>query len=175
MLARTCYKTVLSRLAMFPTVLLRPRQVGKTTLAEAIAADRDSVYLDLENPFDEKRFAVHLQPVLAAHKGEHAAHGAQEILDPGNQRAFQFPLTVCLAEFQKIEGVGVFQRQFGLVAKLGRQRTIEVGLTQQRFFIALVFDLMDKHIPGPAESAGHADVELAFQRIFALIHNDKVV
>lgn len=74
MLTRTCYKTVLSRLAMFPTVaLLGPRQVGKTTLAEAIAGDRDSVYLDLENPFDEKHLAVHLQPVLAAHKGEHAA------------------------------------------------------------------------------------------------------
>lgn len=30
MLARTCYKTVLSRLAMFPAVvLLGPRQVGK--------------------------------------------------------------------------------------------------------------------------------------------------
>ena len=53
MLARTCYKTVLSRLAMFPAVLLLgPRQVGKTTLAEAIAADGDNVYLDLENPRD---------------------------------------------------------------------------------------------------------------------------
>ena len=58
MLARTCYKTVLSRLAMFPAVvLLGPRQVGKTTLAEAIAADRDSVYLDLENPRDRGKLA----------------------------------------------------------------------------------------------------------------------
>ena len=57
MLARTCYKTVLSRLAMFPAVLLRPLQVGRTTLAEAIAADRDSVYLDLENPRDRGKLA----------------------------------------------------------------------------------------------------------------------
>ena len=58
MLARTCYQTVLSRLAMFPAVvLLGPRQVGKTTLAEAIAADRDSVYLDLENPRDRGKLA----------------------------------------------------------------------------------------------------------------------
>ena len=53
MLARTCYKTVLNCLAMFSAVvLLGPRQVGKTTQAEAIAADRDSAYLDLENPRD---------------------------------------------------------------------------------------------------------------------------
>ena len=57
MLVRTCYKTVLSRLAMFPAVLLGPRQVGKTRLAEAIAADRDSVYLDLENPRDRGKLA----------------------------------------------------------------------------------------------------------------------
>ena len=58
MLARTCYQTVLSRLTMFPAVvLLGPRQVGKTTLAEAIAADRDSVYLDLENPRDRGKLA----------------------------------------------------------------------------------------------------------------------
>ena len=36
----------MDRLAMFPAVvLLGPRQVGKTTLAEAIAGDRESVYL----------------------------------------------------------------------------------------------------------------------------------
>ena len=61
MSARTCYQTVLSRLAMFPAVLLLgPRQVGKTTLAEAIVADRDSVYLNLENPRDRgKLVPVH--------------------------------------------------------------------------------------------------------------------
>ena len=32
--------------------LLGPRQVGKTTVAHRIAAGRDAVYLDLENPED---------------------------------------------------------------------------------------------------------------------------
>ena len=49
---------VLDRLALFPAVvLLGPRQVGKTTLAEAIAADRESVYLDLENPRDRGKLS----------------------------------------------------------------------------------------------------------------------
>ena len=33
--------------------LLGARQVGKTTLARAVARDRDSVYLDLEMPGDQ--------------------------------------------------------------------------------------------------------------------------
>ena len=48
----------MDRLALFPAVvLLGPRQVGKTTLAEAIAADRASVYLDLENPRDRGKLS----------------------------------------------------------------------------------------------------------------------
>lgn len=40
-------------LEQFPAVvLLGPRQVGKTTLAKAIAATRPSIYLDLESPAD---------------------------------------------------------------------------------------------------------------------------
>ena len=43
---------------MFPAVvLLGPRQVGKTTLAEAIAGDQASVYLDLENPRDRGKLS----------------------------------------------------------------------------------------------------------------------
>lgn len=38
-------------------VLLGPRQVGKTTLAHAIAEDRQSVYLDLESETDRARLA----------------------------------------------------------------------------------------------------------------------
>ena len=54
---------------MFPgVVLLGPRQVGKTTLAEAIAADRDSVYLDLENPRDRGKLSDPNQ-YLAANEG----------------------------------------------------------------------------------------------------------
>ena len=48
----------MDRLALFPAVvLLGPRQVGKTTLAEAIAGDRESVYLDLENPRDRGKLS----------------------------------------------------------------------------------------------------------------------
>ncbi|WP_299629467.1 AAA family ATPase [uncultured Tateyamaria sp.] len=35
-------------------VLLGPRQVGKTTLAQDIAASRDAVYLDLERSADRQ-------------------------------------------------------------------------------------------------------------------------
>ena len=82
MLARTCYKTVLSRLVMFPeVVVLGPRQVGKTTLAEAIAAGRDSVYLDLENPRDRGKLA---DPNRRTGRGgaECGAAGAQHIDNP---------------------------------------------------------------------------------------------
>ena len=37
--------------------LLGPRQVGKTTLAQAIAEERKSVYLDLESPVDREKIA----------------------------------------------------------------------------------------------------------------------
>lgn len=42
-------------------VLLGPRQIGKTTLAIEIAADRPSLYLDLESPEDRHKLA---QPAL---------------------------------------------------------------------------------------------------------------
>ena len=58
MIERERYKTVLDRLALFPAVaLLGPRQVGKTTLAEDIAEDRESVYLDLEDPGDRNKLS----------------------------------------------------------------------------------------------------------------------
>jgi predicted AAA+ superfamily ATPase len=37
--------------------LLGPRQVGKTTLAQAFRADRPSIYLDPENPADLEKLA----------------------------------------------------------------------------------------------------------------------
>ena len=49
---------VCARLDQFPAVaLLGPRQVGKTTLAELIAEERESVYLDLENPADREKLS----------------------------------------------------------------------------------------------------------------------
>ena len=58
MIKRKCHKTVLDHLALFPAVvLLGPRQVGKTTLAEGIADGRESVYLDLENPRDRNKLS----------------------------------------------------------------------------------------------------------------------
>ncbi len=58
MIKRERYKTVLDHLAIFPAVaLLGPRQVGKTTLAKDIAADRESIYLDLENPRDRNKLS----------------------------------------------------------------------------------------------------------------------
>ncbi len=38
-------------------VILGPRQVGKTTLAQSIAEGFDSVYLDLEEPGDIQKLA----------------------------------------------------------------------------------------------------------------------
>ena len=58
MIERLCHRTVLERLASFPAVaLIGPRQVGKTTLAETIAADRPSIYLDLESAADRARLS----------------------------------------------------------------------------------------------------------------------
>ncbi len=49
---------VIAAIGRTPAVaLLGPRQVGKTTLAQAIAADRPSIYLDLESRADLARLA----------------------------------------------------------------------------------------------------------------------
>lgn len=49
---------VRARLDQFPAVaLLGPRQAGKTTLAEALAEERPSIYLDLENPADREKLS----------------------------------------------------------------------------------------------------------------------
>lgn len=55
MLQRLVQQTILNQLDRSPAVaLLGPRQVGKTTLARHIAAEKDrpSLYLDLERPSD---------------------------------------------------------------------------------------------------------------------------
>jgi predicted AAA+ superfamily ATPase len=58
MIERRIESRVRDRLGHLPAVaLLGPRQCGKTTLAHAIAADRKSVYLDLESPLDREKLA----------------------------------------------------------------------------------------------------------------------
>lgn len=58
MLHRRIESAVKERLSHIPAVaLLGPRQVGKTTLAFAIADKRKSVYLDLESPLDREKLA----------------------------------------------------------------------------------------------------------------------
>ena len=72
MIERRILRTVLDRLGQFPAVaLLGPRQAGKTTLAESIAArslaGSETVYLDLEAPADRARLADPAH-YLAAHE-----------------------------------------------------------------------------------------------------------
>ena len=58
MIPRLKSQLVRARLDQLPAVaLLGPRQVGKTTLAEIVAQDRPSVYLDLEDPADREKLA----------------------------------------------------------------------------------------------------------------------
>ncbi len=59
-IARRLRQSIDAHLARMPAVvLLGPRQVGKTTLARAIAADRGgaAMYLDMERPADLRRLA----------------------------------------------------------------------------------------------------------------------
>ncbi len=60
MVERGLYKEIKRLLKQFPAVaILGARQVGKTTLAKQIAEEtkKPTLYLDLENPLDERRLA----------------------------------------------------------------------------------------------------------------------
>lgn len=58
MIKRELFNLLNERLSQFPAVaLLGPRQVGKTTLADAISIGRDSIYLDLESPSDTAKLS----------------------------------------------------------------------------------------------------------------------
>jgi len=58
MIKRELLEIVKQRLGQFPAVaLLGPRQVGKTTLADAASIGRPSCYLDLESPSDRAKMA----------------------------------------------------------------------------------------------------------------------
>jgi predicted AAA+ superfamily ATPase len=70
MLPRRLERELAERLAQFPAVaLLGPRQVGKTTLAHAIATTRASLYLDLERPEDRHKLADTAR-YLSSHEDE---------------------------------------------------------------------------------------------------------
>lgn len=68
MITRRIAPEVVSLLNQYPAVVLTgPRQVGKTTLALAVAEGRDAVYLDLESESDRARLS---EPEL--YLGDHA-------------------------------------------------------------------------------------------------------
>ena len=69
LLPRTAAKRVREDLAYSPVVgILGPRQVGKTTLARAIADERPATWFDLQRPFDVRRDRVRVV-VRAAGRG----------------------------------------------------------------------------------------------------------
>jgi predicted AAA+ superfamily ATPase len=56
MIERSLYNQVLSALSRQAAVaLIGPRQVGKTTLALQIAAQTQSLYMDLEDPIEREK------------------------------------------------------------------------------------------------------------------------
>jgi predicted AAA+ superfamily ATPase len=58
MISRIVKSELLELIQEFPVVcLVGPRQVGKTTLAKQLVSElnKDSIYLDLENPRDENK------------------------------------------------------------------------------------------------------------------------
>lgn len=70
MINRVAYQKTLTALSRQAAVaLIGPRQVGKTTLAHAIAQDKDSVYLDLEAREDREKLR---DPVLFLSRNENS-------------------------------------------------------------------------------------------------------
>lgn len=102
-IARHLLSRLIEYLAEFPAVaLLGPRQAGKTTLAEMLAAQRQpSVYLDLESPADRAK-----------------------LLDPEGYLAQHEDKLVILDEVQRLPGL--FQPLRGLIDR-GRRKGIAHG------------------------------------------------
>ncbi|MBU6159360.1 MAG: ATP-binding protein [Bacteroidetes bacterium] len=65
MIQRELIQNIEYLLSVTPSVaLLGPRQVGKTTLAHAIAENRSAIYLDLEDPLDIRK----IQDIMSFHE-----------------------------------------------------------------------------------------------------------
>ncbi len=102
MLERRLQSEVVGKLDQFPAVaLLGPRQVGKTTLAQIVAEDRPSLYLDLESQADR-----------------------QKLSDPLLYLSAQEDKLVILDEVQRMPGL--FQDLRGLIDQ-GRRRGRRAG------------------------------------------------
>jgi predicted AAA+ superfamily ATPase len=79
MIDRRLFSNVLDLLTYFPVVgIVGPRQVGKTTLAKALAPqiEHEVVYLDLEYPEDVSKLS---DPVLYLEKNQHACIVIDEV------------------------------------------------------------------------------------------------
>ena len=94
---RSLVLTALQRQAA--VVLLGPRQVGKTTLAIEIAADRPSLYLDLESPEDRHKltqpalFLAHYESRLVVldeiHRAPEIFQTLRGLIDQGRRRGYR--------------------------------------------------------------------------------------
>ncbi len=100
MIERKIFQKVESLLAQFPAVvLLGPRQVGKTTLAKAIAKSRDSLYLDLERPSDRNKlsdanqfletYENKLVVLDEVHRTPEIFHSLRGLIDRGRSKGYK--------------------------------------------------------------------------------------
>jgi hypothetical protein len=99
MINRSIESELLAALARFPAVaLIGPRQVGKTTLARKIAAERpDTLYLDLERPSDLAR--VQEPELLLAPRCEQLV-----VIDEVQNAADLFPVLRALIDEHRVAG-----------------------------------------------------------------------
>jgi len=97
MIPRRVHARLRYLLQHFPAVaLLGPRQVGKTTLAQEVAAGQPSVYLDLEAPEDRARianaaeyFASHQDELIVldeVHRAPELFQSLRGVIDRGRRR-----------------------------------------------------------------------------------------
>jgi hypothetical protein len=47
-------------------------------------------------------------------------------------------------------------------------------LAQQRFFAALIVDLVNEYVPGPARIAGHAQIKFPIEPVLTVLQNGRV-